>query len=399
VEDGVPKKYPKKRPDPNAASACKPTGLYIQRDKRMKSNCNTKLFTRAVWAVLACVVLIACEQEVIEEQAPVVRPVKLLTVGSVTGGAIIEFPGTIAATQDAEIAFEVAGQVIELPVSEGDDVEKNAVLARLDDRDYAADRDKSLALRNAARADFNRYDEAYKADAVTAQDVDLARRNLDVAEANLRTKRKAVEDTVLRAPFAGRVAIKHVDEFETVQAKQAILLLQDESGLEIKVNIAERDWAQAEPGLSNEEITARVQPHVAISSFPDRQFPARIVSRASAADPVTRTYAVSLAFESPDDLNIKPGMTAKVIIAARKGAVISQGLLIPAIAVLADADNQPYVWVVEPDTNAVTRRSVQLGPLSGDSISVSGGLNNGDRVAISGVHSLVEGMPVRAMQE
>ena len=365
----------------------------------MKSNRNTKLFARAVWAGLACVVLIACEQEVIDEQAPVSRPVKLLTIGSALGGKIIEFPGSISAMQDAKMGFEVAGQVVKLLVLEGDDVEKDAVLARLDDRDYAAARDRALAQRNAARADFNRYDEAFKADAVTAQDVDLARRNLDVAEADLKTARKAVEDTLLRAPFAGRVAIRYVEEFETVRAKQPILLLQDESGLEIDVNVSERDWAQAKPGLSNEEITARIQPRVVISSFPDRQFPARIVSRASAADPSTRTYAVSLAFESPDDLNIKPGMSGKVIVGVREDVVVTQRLLIPATAVLADADNQPYVWVVEPDTDAVTRRSVQVGPLSGDSISVSGGLNYGDRVAISGVHSLVEGMPVRALQE
>ncbi len=359
---------------------------------------NIKFTVSTVLSVIALTALVACEQEVAEEQAPVVRPVKLLTIGTLEGGAIVEFPGSISATQDAEMAFEVAGQIIELPVSEGDDVETDAVLAKLDNRDYVAARDRALAQRNAARADFNRYNEAFKADAVTAQDLDLARRNLDVAQADLATAQKGVDDAVLKAPFAGRVAIKYVEEFETVQAKQAVLLLQDESGLEIDVDIAERDWARAQPGLTNEQITERAQPRVVISSIPDREFPARIISKATAADPVTRTYRVTLSFEKPDDLNISPGMTGKVVITAREDVAVDSGVLIPASAVLADAENNPYVWVVNSGENAVRRRAVQLGQVSGDSVRVTAGLENGDQVATSGVHSLVEGMLVRAMQ-
>jgi RND family efflux transporter MFP subunit len=364
----------------------------------MKQNFGYKLSARAGLPFLACIVLVACEQEIVEEVAPVTRPVKLLTIGALAGGSTLEFPGSISATQDAKISFEVAGQIIELPVSEGDDVEAGAVLAKLDNRDYAAARDRALAQRNAARADFNRYDEAYKADAVTAQDLDLAKRNLDVAQADLTTAQKGVDDAILRAPFAGRVAIKYVEAFETVQAKQAILLLQDESGLEIDVAIAERDWARAEPGLTNEQLTERMKPRVVVSSIPGREFPARIISKASAADPVTRTYAVTLAFDKPGDLNISPGMTGKVVIMVREGVAIDTGVLIPSAAVLADAENTPYVWVVSPGGNTVNRRTVAVGQISGDSIRITSGLKNGDEIAISGVHSLVEGMPVRALQ-
>lgn len=349
-------------------------------------------------ALAMCVTLAACEQEAPPEQAPVARPVKILILGGGGLGATLEFPGSITAAQQSDMAFEVPGRIVEMPVDEGEFVEAGAVLATLDARDYEAARDKSLAQRNAAHADFNRYDEAFKADAVTAQDVDLARRNLDVAEADLRTARKAVEDTQLKAPFAGRVARKLVDDFANVQAKQPVLILQDDSGLEIRVSVAERDYARAKPGVSNEERTARIKPRVEIASLPGRQFPAIIKEIASTADPVTRTYEATFMFENPADANVSPGMTGKVIVSIPPDSDVDVGTSIPASVVLADENNNPYVWVVDPDTGQVSAKQVQVGELSGDNIRLLDGLQDGDRIAVSGVHSLAEGMPVRALE-
>jgi RND family efflux transporter MFP subunit len=354
--------------------------------------------SRHPFVVLAgCAVLAACEQEAPTEQAPVVRPVKILTIGGGSSGSTLELPGSITAAQQSDMAFEVQGRILEMPVDEGQMVEEGTLLARLDARDYEAARDSALARRNAARADFNRYDEAFKADAVTAQDVDLARRNLDVAEADLNTARKAVEDTELKAPFGGRVARKLVDDFANVRAKQPVLILQDDSSLEIRVSVAERDWAQARPGLSNEDRNARARPRVEIASIPDRQFPARIKEIATTADPVTRTYDATFAFENPADANLSPGMTGKVILSIPQDIEITAGTSIPANAVMADADNNPFVWAVDPDSGQVSARTVRVGELSGDSITVIDGLQDGDRIAISGVNSLTEGMPVREL--
>lgn len=358
-----------------------------------------KCVVRMSWLLAVGGLLAACSQEPPQDQAPVARPVKILTIGEDGAGTSLEFPGSITAAQQSDMAFEVPGRIVEMPVDEGEFVEAGAVLAVLDPRDYEAARDKALAQRNAARADFMRYEEAFKADAVTAQDVDLARRNLDVAEADLRTALKALEDTRLKAPFTGRVARKLVEDFANVQAKQPVLILQDDSGLEIKVDVAERDYAQAKPGLTLEERTARINPRVEIASLPDLQFPARIKEIASTADPVTRTYEATFAFDSPADVNIRPGMTGKVVVTVLPDVSLEAGLTIPANAVLADEENNPYVWIVANDTGEVSRRPVEVGALSGETIRVISGLNDGDRIAVSGVHSLSEGMPVRPLGE
>ena len=71
--------------------------------------------------------------------------------------------------------------------------------------------------------------------------------------------------------------------------------------------------------------------------------------------------------------------------------------MIPANAVAANADNEPYVWLIDPDAKAVRQQRVQAGELSGDSIRILNGHSEGDRIAVSSVHTLSDGMPVHAL--
>jgi multidrug efflux pump subunit AcrA (membrane-fusion protein) len=217
------------------------------------------------------------------------------------------------------------------------------------------------------------------------------------AEARRKEAEKAYEDTILRAPFAGVVGRKLVVDFANVQAKQPILVLQDTSHLEMVVNVPERDFAvgpRATPAL--DELTERLQPFIVVSSLPDRKFPARLKELATAADPVTRTFAVTFRFATPEDVNVLPGMTAKVVV--RAAGTAGDRTLIPAHAAGGASDGEAFVWLVDPDAMTVTRRPVTLGPLQGDQVEVRSGLVAGDVVAISGVALLRDGMQVRRFE-
>jgi RND family efflux transporter MFP subunit len=327
-------------------------------------------------AVSVCLLLIApgCGEEPTVEK-PVARPVKILTVG---GGGLrgsAEYPGKISPAHQA--------------------VTKGTLLARLDARDYQARLDSERAKSKQSQAELKRYEQLYKEEVVPLAQLDLKRRSFEVADAATREAAKAVEDTRLKAPFSGQVARKQVEERENVQAKQPILTLQDTSSLEIVVNVPEGDAAMARPGLTLEERTASVKPTVVVTSFPDRSFPARIKEFSTSADPVTRTFKVTLAFENPPEVNILPGMTAKVVITPRGPGVQTARQMIPSSAVLADEGGAAFVWIVEPSTMQVRRAPVEVGDLSGSEVEVRSGLSNGDQIAISGVHSLREGMQVR----
>lgn len=344
-----------------------------------------------------CPLVIGCSQPQ-PEGTTAVRPIKIHTVGSLRPSSIREYPGTIRAYQTAQMGFEVAGRVMEFPVREGDELAEGDVLARLDARDYEAEFNVAEANLAKAQADLARSENTNKAlpGAVSKDTLESDIRSTKVFEAKLAIAQKAVDDTVLRAPFDGIMARKLVEDFANVQAKEPVLIFQDNSVLEIEVAVPERDFVRRMSNVeTREQLTERLSPKVIISSLPGREFPAVIKEYATTADPVTRTFAVKLNFDNPDDVNVLPGMTARVRIVVDPQSAWS----VPVTAAQADENEQPYVWKIDPASMTVTKSPVQLGEMSGDRVLLTGGVEQGDQVAVSGVASLREGMQVRRMAE
>jgi len=348
-------------------------------------------------ALPASMLLAACGEEKVEEE-PVVRPIKMFTVGGAGAGGEREFPGTLKAAQHADMAFEVPGKITEFLVKEGVEVEEGQELARLDNRDYVNESEKQKANLRKAESDLKRSLSIQKEDAgaISQETIDTHKRAVDVAKAALAQSEKAVEDTVLVAPFAGLMARKLVEDFQNVKAKEPVLVLQDISHMEIEVSVPERDIVGDRRQRGPEQITEEINPRVVVTSIPDKTFPARVKEFATTADPITRTFQVRFIFDSPDD-KVLPGMTAKIIIDAA-GTSAGDTFLLPINAVAADSENKPYVWLVDPDSMQVKRQPVEVGELTGANVPVSSGVSEGDLVAISGVKLLQDGQEVRKYQ-
>ena len=348
----------------------------------------------AAAAVVCAAFVTACEKETIETPE-VVRPVRILTISTLQGGDTLSYPGEVQGTQNAELAFEVPGRLIELPAEEGISVDRNQLLARLDPADFQSALNAAQARYNSAKETFDRFSEVFERGAISRQDLDNRRRQFEVEQANLSSAQKAVRDTELRAPFAGRIGRTYVDNFNNVQAKQPILLLQDLTELEVVVNVPEQDWLRAKPGLTRAQQTERARPEVSLSTLGDRSFPAAITEVAAAADPVTRTFAARARFDPPDDVIILPGMSATVTVRIAQDLEASQAtVLVPASAVVGGNDGETYVWKIGGDPLSAKRAAVIVGQLSGSEIEVLEGLDVGDRIAVSGVQHLAEDMRV-----
>ncbi|MCP3960488.1 MAG: efflux RND transporter periplasmic adaptor subunit [bacterium] len=353
---------------------------------------------RAAGALTAAVLLVAgCGKEEPVAEAPVARPVKLLAVGGESSAEARDYPGRVAAVREASVAFEVGGRIVDLPVEEGQMVRTGAVLARLDDRDFEANLAAARADRQAAEADYLRYQDLLERDAVSRRDFESRQRNFEVAKSKIDIAKKALEDTVLRAPFAGRVARKLVDDFENVQSKQAIVLLQDASALEIAIDLPEADLTRGPRGEQVEDLASaaerlQVTAEVTLASAPGESFPATFRELATSADPATRTFEATFAFTPPGDVLILPGMTARVTLAAPAKA--EDGVKIPSGAAVADDSGKPYVWKVDESSMTVSKAPVVLGELSGADVAVTSGLAPGDVIAVSGVHHLRAGMEI-----
>ncbi len=345
-------------------------------------------------ALLTTGVLTGCGPAEVGEHAPVVRPIKMIEVGSAVSALSRAYPGRIAPALEAEVSFEVAGRLVNFPVSEGQRVRRGQLLARLDASNFEAQLAAAQADLRAAEADYERFKELLEKSAVSQRDFESRKRNYEVAQARLAIADKAVADTRLVAAFRGRVARKLVDDYQNVRAKQPVILLQDESRLEIKIDVPEADAALGSP----DRITD-LQPVVSLTALPGRSFPARVAEVSTAADPVTRTFEVTLSFTPDDDVNILPGMTARVALSVDKPGASGLGYAIPSQSVATGDAGGNFVWVIDPESWEVRRATVEVGELTGSDIIVTSGLSPGDLIAVTGVHHLRDGMKVRRIEE
>ena len=93
----------------------------------------------------------------------IVRPIKTMLVGEAEGIGR-NYPGNVQASQRVNLSFRVSGPLIELPVKEGEFMEKGSKLAKIDPRDYYIALNEAKARQIEAQADYDRYRDLYERD-------------------------------------------------------------------------------------------------------------------------------------------------------------------------------------------------------------------------------------------
>jgi multidrug efflux system membrane fusion protein len=121
---------------------------------------NSKMLSLALLGLCA-VLLAACEKEA-AEMPEVVQPVRILTISTLQGGLTLSYPGEIRGMQNAELAFEAQGRLVELPAETGIDVAENQLLAKLDPADYQSSLDAAQAQYNSAKESYARFSEVFE---------------------------------------------------------------------------------------------------------------------------------------------------------------------------------------------------------------------------------------------
>ena len=164
------------------------------------------------------------------------------------------------------------------------------------------------------------------------------------------------------------------------------------SEVQIDINVPETLFAK----VTRQQVESMV---AEFPSAPERSFPLQYREHETEADPVAQTYRVTLAMPVPEDINILPGMTASVFVKmSASDDVAGQGLRCPLRRLARTPGKQPFVWVIDPESNAVSRRPVELGPLRGDNAVITDGLEPGEKIVSAGVSFLQEGQKVRPLR-
>lgn len=335
--------------------------------------------------------LLGCSESPDEVVSNVVQPVKVSVIGSGESGVVREFPATVRATQRAAIAFQVSGKLVELPVQEGMQVEKGQLLAHIDDTDYRSSVSAAEAERSKTEGNYKRAKGLLADNYVSEAEFDTISAAYDVAKSNLEKAEKALRDTRLLAPFSGVVARTFVENFQEVQAKETVLSLQNNSALELVVNVPENMIVRRDHKM-------KIIVTGSFDAIPDKVFPLSVKEFATEADSSTQTFQYVLNLEDTSGHNLLPGMTATVRLETQ-GGLPAERVVLPLAALVAGEQAQKTVWTVSDD-GSVHAQPVAVGELVGaDKVSVLTGLAVGDRVVIAGMSAMREGLIVKPIEK
>ena len=330
-----------------------------------------------------------------EEETPA-KLVKTVVIGSAATGGIRNFPARVDADQRVNLSFRVDGTLYKLRVRESDQVKKNQVVAELDPADFKTVVRDRAATYERTSANFERGKKMVKNQYISEMEFDRVKAEYRSAQAALQQAKQNLTYTVLRAPFAGRVARRYVQNFESVKAKQEIIELQSTDIVEIKIDVPEALVLRLRQE-SDKRAGDKVKAYAIFSDKQDVQFPLTFKEASTRADAATKTFEVTFTMPTPKDVTILPGMTASVTIDLGGQLATNDIVELPASAVVCSTSLTPTVWVVDPKSMTVGPRSVKVGRMLGSRIQIISGVTNGERVVVAGAAYLSEGTKVRLM--
>lgn len=355
------------------------------------------LDSRAVLAIpmaFALLVTASCSNDDAEQtREPAVRPVKMITLSPASEVQTSRYPAIVSAEQFSELSFQVGGLIEEVAVVEAQQVAEGDLIARLDQRDFQSQVDSARSQFRNADDEYQRAVRLAKEDAIARNVLEQRKSQRDVARAQLDSAEKAIEDTVLRAPFSGVIAQVPVRERQNIPAGELVAALMGQGALEVAIDVPARVIAESQ------EVERRGA-FVILDAAPDNRIEATFKEADLLADTASQTYSVTFTFSPPDNLVILPGMSATVELtgARRSEAGATNRISVPLSAVVSQGA-ATYVWVVDQDSMTVSRREVTVADGIGETAVVTEGLTLGETIATAGASFLADGMQVRPWTE
>ena len=386
-----------------------------------------------------------------EQKAEVIRPVKTITVKVSEPDNTRSYPATVLPSQQAELSFNVSGQILELPAKAAAQVKEDDILAKLDTRDLESQVRSLESQKEQADAQLEAMISGARSEDIAALKANIyaAEAQVDAAREQMnRTKRLFDKGIVAKAKLDGDVANLKVTEAQLEAARQELIKgesgsrKEDVAGQIAAIRVIETNLNSAKDSLSDATLRAPFDGIIArrdVDNFANIQakqtilivqkldqlelsfdmpgpdvakvsrenppelnakldavagkvFDATFVEFSTLADTATQTYRGRVSIDPPEGLTILPGMTGQVLVTDpnNQDAVLQ----VPGTALASDPSGNSFVWVVKD--GVVSKRAVKAANASGADITIASGLVEGDVVVTAGISSLQEGMKVKS---
>jgi len=305
--------------------------------------------------------------------------------------AVLTASGYVVARRKAAVASKGTGRLVFLGVEEGDKVTKGQVIARLEDADVVAARERARQELRLAQADLYDAKTNLERMRMLLEKEMIARAEYDVAEARykrvtasieaakfaLREAEVAVENTRIIAPFNGTVLQKNADVGEIVaplagaaSSRAAVVTIADMSSLEVDADVSEANITRVTPDQPCE---------ITLDAYPQQRYPGYVANIVPTADRAKATVLVKIKFKDYDR-RVLPEMSAKITFLAVGSTVNSDSapvLTVPSASVVERA-GRSVVYQIEDDR--AREVPVTVGRDIGGAVEIKSGLKEGDKV-------------------
>jgi len=296
--------------------------------------------------------------------------------------------GSLRAVRGADLAAQASGVVDQIRFESGSDVPAGAVLLKLKPNDDPAKLEQLQAAAVLAEQTYKRDQEQFAAQAISQATLDTDMSSLKSARAQVTAQEALIDEKTVKAPFAGKLGIRQIDEGQYLTAGTTVVTLQALDPIFIDFYVPQQALAHLKVGQA---VAANVD------TYPGASFAGAIASINSKVDTASRNVQVRASFRNTDR-RLLPGMYATVEI--DDGIATSQ-ITLPQTAITFNPYGDTVFLVQRSGVDekgkprmTVLQRFVHLGATRGDQVAVQSGVAAGDVVVTSGQMKLRNGSPV-----
>jgi membrane fusion protein, multidrug efflux system len=337
-----------------------------------------------------------------------------VTVAQVETRAVqrsVETVGSLLAWEESQVKAEVAGTVDKIFADLGDRVRADQVLATVDAREFRLQveqaeaslrmarqvQERMRAEQEEAQANWDRAEELYRRELISAQERDRWRTQYRVMEAQIHltaadlqrldaalgVARKKLEDATIRAPISGAVAKRHVNVGEFVKDGAPLFTLVVSDPLKYTGTVPERYAPELRPGQALQ---------LTVEAHPGQTFSGQVTRVAPAVEVQTRSLSLEARVPNPDG-RLRPGFFARGALLTRRDEAVT---FVPAEAVTYFVGITKVFVVTD---GKAEERLVKPGVRQGGWVEIVGGVKAGETVAITNLPQLFNGAPVTVVQK
>lgn len=290
----------------------------------------------------------------------------------------IEALGTASANESIDIQPRIASRLERVAFSEGQLVKAGDLLVELENSEIVAGLELAKATLSESQSIYNRSKSLATTQAISASNLDQLLAQVQVNEAQVEAARARLANTVILAPFSGRIGLRRVSPGSLVNTQTIITTLDDTNTIKLDFSVPETFLTAVKTGMaiSAESIV-----------YAGRSFAGEVVSIDTRVDAVTRAVKVRAMIPNSDNA-LKPGMFLTVALRRDQGKV----LVAPEQAIVPEGSNQ-YVFVA--NGNVVAKRKITIGRRIPGFVVVTDGLSQGEHVVTEGSAKVRDGSAIK----